>query len=99
VKPYTLIIVPRWLYDKLRPAITSTAAWKEYRAGLTEYMVACILTTHYLPHRDGLDKSVLLGYTCGNDDGAIYWHACDDYDAALAHTFHLVADRVGVSPE
>ena len=99
MKPYTLIIVPRRLYDKLRPGITSTAAWKEYRDGPTEYMVACILTTHYLPHRDGLDKSVLLGYTCGNDDGAIYWHACDDYDRALSELFKLLPERARVTPE
>jgi hypothetical protein len=99
MKPYTLIIVPRWLYDKHRPHITKTANWKEYTNGATEYMVACILTTHYLPHRDGLDKDAQLAYVCNDDDTCIYWHSTDNYDEALKRLFGLLPLGARVAPE
>lgn len=99
MKPYTLIIVPMWWFTKNRPRILDTANWKLYTRGEQQYMVACVQTLEVSTIGGAYNVEQLHAYTCGQDDNSISWHPCDDYDAELDNTFHLVPDRVGVSPE
>jgi hypothetical protein len=99
MKPYTLIIIPRWFYDKHRPAIETTANWKTYWRGSSEFMVCCVLTLEISKVGGGYNREQLLDYTCGDCDNVIIWHPTEDYDGALAHSFYMLAETTGVSPE
>jgi hypothetical protein len=92
VSEYVLLIVPRWYYDSMRPAIEKTANWKAYTRGSEEYMACCLKATAYTAED-------LLARTCGQDDPCVWRYPCHDYAHALRFVFRLLPVMAGVEPE
>ena len=89
---YILLIIPRWYFDSLRPAVVHTASWRQYTRGSEEFMACCLKASAY-------SAEDILARTCGQDDPCVWRYPCHDYHHALRFVFHMLPEMVEVTPE